>query len=258
MPQERTADMFSVVIIARNEEKHISTCIEAAQQVTQDIVLVDSGSTDRTIELATKAGARVFPYSWKGYGANKNYGNQQAFHDWIISIDGDEIMSKNLITTLTELKPLDGHVYRLNSMVNYAGTWIKHSGWYPRWKHRIFNRKECRWNDALVHEDVEPLDNKIIKSLKGDLLHYSYSSYEEHKNKVLEYADLRAQQWLKNNEAPSFLKRSFGPYFNFVKTYILQLGFLDGSAGFHIAKMNTLLSSTQIKKFLAYKKQEQK
>jgi glycosyltransferase involved in cell wall biosynthesis len=257
MLPERTPDIFSVVIIARNEEKHISACIEAAQQVTHDIVLVDSGSKDRTIELASQAGARVFPYEWKGYGANKNYGNQQALNDWIISIDGDEIISPQLIKSINRLKPVNGHVYKLNSLVNYAGTWIKHSGWYPRWKHRIFNKKECRWNDALVHEDLEPLNDKVIHALQGDLLHYSYSSYEEHKIKVLDYAELQALQWVKNNKSPSLLKKLFGPYFNFLKTYVLQLGFLDGQAGFHIAKMNALLSKAQIEKFHILIKQEQ-
>lgn len=241
--------MYSVVIIARNEAKHILTSIESAFKVTDDVVVVDSGSSDDTVSIAKNAGARVYEYGWHGYGANKNYGNDQAKNDWIISIDGDEIMSSTLIDTVNNLVPKRNTVYQLNSMVNYAGTWIKHSGWYPRWKHRIFNRRDCKWNDALVHEDLTPIDNKKTIKLDGDLLHYSYSSVTEHKKKVKEYAYLKARRWIEQGKSPSIGKRFLGPLFNLIKTYVIHLGFLDGKAGWTIAIMDAIMAREEIRQY---------
>ncbi|NNF35887.1 MAG: glycosyltransferase family 2 protein [Saprospiraceae bacterium] len=241
--------MYSVIIIARNEAKHILASIESAFKVTDDVVVVDSGSSDDTVTIAKKAGARVYEYGWHGYGGNKNFGNQQAKNDWIISIDGDEIISPALIDTINQLIPENQTVYQLNSMVNYAGRWIKHSGWYPRWKHRMFNRKECKWNDALVHEDLTPLDDKKIIRLKGDLLHYSYSSISEHKDKVKEYAHLKARKWIEQGKRPSIGKRYLGPFFNLLKTYVLKFGFLDGKAGWTIARIDATMAREEISQY---------
>ena len=248
--------MFSTVIIARNEEKRIRQCIESALRISSDVIVVDSGSSDRTVELAKESGARVFEYGWYGYGANKNFGNEQAQNDWIISIDGDEIISPELARVLLGLNPEMGTVYQLNSMVNYGGTWIKHSGWYPQWKHRIFNKTECKWNDALVHEDLTPISNKKVKRLKGDLLHYSYETIEEHHQKINDYAELKANSWIDSGKNPSFMKRWLGGPFNFFKTFILKAGFLDGWAGWSIALMDARMARLQIHYFDELKKKQ--
>ena len=241
--------MFSVVIIARNESDYIEACIQSALRVSDDVVLIDSGSTDDTVDIARKCGARIYEPGWMGYGGNKNFGNAKAINDWIISIDGDEIISEELVHSLKGFKPQLGTVYQLNSMVNYAGSWIKHSGWYPRWKHRIFNRRECQWNDAPVHEDLIPLHDKKVEQIKGDLLHYSYKSVSEHRSKVIEYARLKATKSIRLKKSPSLAKRYLGAYFNFIKTYFIRAGFLDGKAGWTIARMDAMMVKEELKAY---------
>ena len=238
---------WSAVIITRNEEKHLSSCIQSIQGITDDIIVVDSGSTDDTISIAESHGAQVYEIGWNGYGANKNFGTSKAKHNWIISIDGDEVISDSLKESILSLEPDRGSVYLLNSLVNYAGTWIKHCGWYPRYKIRIFNREDCLWDDAKVHENLTPLAGMKQIKLSGDLLHYSYNSIHDHEKRITDYARLRAEGWIENNQAPSLSKRYFGSWFQFIKTYIVKLGFLDGHAGWTISKMNAKLSRLQIK-----------
>ena len=239
--------MISAVIITRNEETHIRRCIASLQEITKDIIVVDSGSKDNTIKIASSLGARVFHKDWKGYGANKNYGSSLAVNDWIISIDGDEVLSEELILSVKNITLKSNHIYQLNSLVNYGGKWIRHCGWYPRWKNRLYNRTECHWDDSLVHEDLTPLKNKSIIKIDGDLFHYSYNSPDDHKTKVDNYAKLRAQSWINEKSKPTFLKRYFGGPFAFVKSYILQMGMLDGKEGWQISKINAYLSSQQVK-----------
>ncbi len=238
---------WSAVIIARNEEKHLASCIQSILEITDDIVLVDSGSTDNTVSIAESLGIHIYEIGWNGYGANKNFGASKAKNNWIISIDGDEVISPALKDSILSLQPEKGSVYLLNSLVNYAGTWIKHCGWYPRYKIRIYNREDCKWDAAKVHENLTPLTgNKQVK-LKGDLLHYSYDSVQDHEKRINDYARLRAEGWIENDKRPSFSKRYFGSIFQFIKTYVIKLGFLDGKAGWTISKMNAKLSDLQIK-----------
>ncbi len=239
--------MFSAVIIANNESAHIEEVIAAVAQITDDIVVVDSGSTDNTVELARNAGARVYEKNWEGYGVNKNFGNKKAKYNWIISIDGDEVLSQELIQTLQSLRPQTNHVYQLNSLVNYCGKWIRHCGWYPRYKKRIFNKQEVSWNHAQVHEDLEPLSGKKLVKLTGDIWHYSYDSFPDHYQKIINYARLKAARDIQYGKSPSAWKRIFGPAFNFFKTYILKLGFLDGKEGKQIALMDALMTKLQVK-----------
>ena len=237
---------FSVVIICNNESRTIKDCILAAQRVSEDIVVVDSGSTDGTQGIAKSLGARVFDYEWKGYSANKNYGNEQAENDWIISLDGDEVMDEELIHLLQKLSPQSRHVYRLNSLVNFGGKWIRHSGWFPVWKHRIFNRKEVSWNQALVHEDLGPLEDMTIISLNGLLHHFSFKDIEDHQERTERYAQLRVREWMEKGKGPSLIKRIFGPSFRWFKTYIIKRGFLDGKMGWYISCSNARMIRRQI------------
>jgi glycosyltransferase involved in cell wall biosynthesis len=237
---------FSVVIICNNESRTIRNCILSAQRVSDDVVVVDSGSTDGTQEIARSVGARVFDYEWKGYSANKNFGNEQAKHDWIISLDGDEVMNEELIHILHNLIPQARHVYRLNSLVNFGGQWIRHSGWFPVWKHRIFNRKEVSWNQALVHEDLSPLEGMTIVSLKGLLHHYSFKDIEDHQERTERYSQLRVREWLESGKGPGLLKRLFGPSFRWFKTYFLKRGFLDGKMGWYISCSDARMIRRQI------------
>lgn len=237
---------ISVVIITKNEIDRISKCLQSLQGLTDDIIVVDSGSDDGTVVKAEELGAKVFKTEWQGYGATKNFGHMKAKYDWILSIDADEVLSNELIKEIRALNPKSACTYALDRQNFYLGKAIKYSGWSPDWVFRIFNKNVVRWNDNLVHEKlIIPEDNKIIE-LKGKLLHYSYRSIEDHRAKIEKYAILRAQSWIDHGKRPGLLKRFIGPSWKGFKSYILKLGFLDGKAGWMISKMNIYLVKRQI------------
>lgn len=237
---------ISAVIISKNEGDRIATCIESLIPLTDDIIVVDSGSTDGTKEKATNLGAKVFESKWLGYGNTKNFGHTLSKYDWIISIDADESLSKDL---LHELKNTDfefGCVYSIDRQNIYLGKKIKYSGWSPDWVHRVFNKNEAKWNDNLVHEKLIFPDSFKTKKLKHKLIHNSYRSIEDHRDKIEKYAALRAQIWRDKGRHPNVIKRWLGPVFKAFKSYILKLGILDGREGWMIAKMNAHLVKRQI------------
>jgi len=245
---------ISVVIITKNEVDRIGRCIQSLLALTDDIIVIDSGSTDGTINKAKELGAKVYESPWKGYGPTKNFGHTKTKYDWIISIDADESLSADLLAEMNDLELESGHVYTIDRQNFYLGKQIKYSGWSPDWVYRVFNKNEVKWNDNLVHEKLVIPSDFRIKQLKHKLIHDSYRSIEDHKIKVEKYAALRAQIWLDKNNHPSHLKRVFGPLFKGFKSYILKLGILDGKEGWTIAKMNFHLVKRQIHYFDQLKK----
>ncbi len=239
---------LTAVVIAKNEAHQIERCLRALQQVANEIVLVDSGSTDNTAVLARLLGANVVEYNWQGYAQNKNYGNALAQSDWIISVDADEVLSEELIQSIQQLQMSDNEVYALDRMNNYCGTWVKHSGWYPDWKPRIFNRKQVQWQGDFVHETLAiPSRCKVIK-LKGKLWHYSYNSREDHLRKINHYTTLSAKALFQKGKKSSFLHIWIYPLVRFFKTFFLKLGFLDGKTGWYISQYNTYMIHLKYKK----------
>ncbi len=242
---------LTAVVIARNEAHQIERCLGALKQVANEIVLVDSGSTDNTAVLARLLGANVVEYNWQGYAQNKNYGNALAQSDWILSIDADEVLSEELIQSIQQLQVSENEVYALDRINNYCGTWVKYSGWYPDWKPRIFNRKQVQWQGDFVHETLfVPSYFKMIK-LKGKLWHYSYNSPQDHIRKVSEYAGLSAKSLFQKGKKSSFFKIWFYPIIRFLKTYLLKLGFLDGRAGLSISRYDAYLVHLKYKQLKA-------
>lgn len=227
---------FSAVVITYNEEDNIGPCLEALRQVTDDIVVADSHSTDRTPELVRAAGARLLPTDWQGYARTKNLANAAAQHEWILSIDADEVLSPELIRTLHDWRPEPDTVYALDRLTNYCGQWVHHSGWYPEWKVRLFPKSEVAWQGDYVHETLRIPDHFHSRKLEGRLFHYSYKSEEDHRQRIEKYARLWAEERLASGRYPSWLKRRFGPAARFFITYILRQGWRDGRAGRLIAR----------------------
>ena len=248
---------ISAVIIACNEQKHIQQCIESILAITEDIILIDSGSVDKTVSIAEKAGARVFHMPWEGYGANKNFGNSKAKHDWILSIDADEILDNDLIQCIKSLDKDSNTIYKIKSLVNYNGKWIHHCGWYPAWKLRFFDKSKAKWNLDPVHEALVYSPEISLLELDGKLLHYSYNSVEDHKAKSTKYGKLKAESWVNNGRSISILKRLLGPTFKFLRTYILKLGILDGKEGYTISKIDAEMIKTAIAHYDHLKKKAQ-
>ena len=150
----KTTQKLTAVIITHNVAGTIGDCLAAIQEVAGEILVLDSFSDDGTVEICRQYGATLVPQEWLGYSATKNLGNSLARHDWILSIDADEVLSDELVNSLKNLTPEDGVVYALDRLTNYCGKWIRHSGWYPDWKVRLFNRNDVQWQGEFVHETL--------------------------------------------------------------------------------------------------------
>ena len=233
---------ISAVIITKNEATNIRRCISALQNVASEVLVIDAHSSDDTVKIAKKMGATVIQKKWLGYGANKNFGNQIAAYDWILSIDADEVLSEELIQSIQQLVLNPHQVYAISRLVNYMGQWVYYSGWYPDWKVRLFHKATVQWEErSLVHEQLLIPTTKTIVRLKGELYHYSYKSEEDHWNKIEQYAQLAALQMAQRNRHSNFLKLYASPIARFFKTYFLKKGFMDGKLGWKISCRNAYL-----------------
>ncbi|MCG9881269.1 MAG: glycosyltransferase family 2 protein [Bacteroidia bacterium] len=230
---------FSVVIISKNEEANIARAIQSVLPVCDDIIVVDSGSTDLTITIAKNLGAHVIEHSWQGYSKQKNLGNDAAKYPYIFSIDADEAFSPEL---REELISLFGSgqlktMYRVNLINHYGGKPIKHGAWYPDWHYRLFDKTQLHWkeNDD-VHEGLSYDAHTSKANLKEHLYHFTTQTDAYYLGKMENYARLYASKMKPKNKKGGILKAISSAAFRFFKEYFLQAGFLDGQAGFKIAK----------------------
>jgi len=229
----------SIVIITKNEGTAIGACITRAKKITDDIVIIDNGSTDNTLTIAAEHACRIYKKPWQGYGANKNIGNELAKYNWVLSIDADEIPDDKLIKSLHNISFDDGNVVYDIKFRSYYGTQPVRFGNWGRDHHiRLFNRKHIKWTETIVHESLVLNDFTTIKKLKGRLHHYTTKDIEEYNQKCNYYAKLCAEKYLKAGRRSSILKRKMSSVFGFIKSYIILLGFLDGHIGWLIAKTN--------------------
>ncbi len=229
---------FSVVIIAKNEAHDIGRTLEPLRALTDDIVLVDSGSTDGTPDIARAAGARVIQTEWLGYAATKNLGNDAARYDWILSLDADERVSPELARSLAAWQPRPHTVWALDVLTNFCGRWVRHSGWYPAWKVRLFDRRQVRWTGAFVHEHLALPPHFRVERLEGKLYHYSYRTEADYLAKMEQYARLSAQARFQRGQRPAWWHKRLAPAFRAFRTLVLQHGWLDGAVGYKLARLN--------------------
>lgn len=239
--------MISAVVITLNEARNIEDCVKALKQVTDDVIVLDSGSSDGTQEIATKNGAKVISIKWKGYGPTKNMANDLVKNDWILSIDADEVLTPELIEEIkqTELDPQN--IYAINILPNYCGEWIYHSGWFPSYKKRLYHRHTVRWDEREVHENLSWQGDRNIVRFKHVLHHYSYRTAQDHLLKGEKYALLGAKHLVANGKKVAWIKQTFGPAFRFFRMFVLQLGFLDRKAGFLLAKRESRMVALRYK-----------
>lgn len=229
---------FTAVVISHNVADTIGDCVSALRRVCEEVLVLDTHSTDGTIEICEKLGATVVQQEWHGFAKTKNIGNQLAKHDWILSIDADEVLSDQLIAQLQNLRPEPGRVYALDRITSYCGQWIQHSGWYPDWKVRLFHRKHVEWQGDFVHETLRiPADFQEIR-LQGKLYHYSYKDSDDHLRRIEKYARLAAEEQFAKGKKTNFVKRYLSPPARFFKTFFLKMGLLDGRAGWVISWRN--------------------
>jgi glycosyltransferase involved in cell wall biosynthesis len=229
---------LSVVIITLNEETNIARCIESVRDVADEILVMDSYSTDRTEDICREMGARFLQNRWEGYSKQKNYANSMAQYDHILSIDADEALSDALRIAILNLKEnwkYDG--YFMNRMTNYCGKWIRHGSWYPDRKLRLFDRTKGTWK-GVIHENFELEDNSNIGFIWGDLLHFSFFTIAEHVNQANHFTDITAEQSYLKGKRAGILKIFFSPILKFIRDYFFLGGFLDGYYGFIVAQIS--------------------
>lgn len=226
---------LSAVVITLNEEKKIERCLSSLVPVADEIIVVDSYSTDNTQAICEKYNARFISQKFLGYTEQKNFAIDQATYDHIISLDGDEALSEELQQSLLELKSnwkYEG--YYINRFNNFCGQWIKHSDWYPDRKLRAFRKGSGRWKGVNIHEKFQ-LDNpKSYGKLKGDILHWNYLTYSEFNKQTEKFSTISAQSYYQRGKKATVFNVVFNPTWAFFKSYVLRLGFLDGFNGFVI------------------------
>ena len=227
---------ISATIITLNEQGNIARAIESLR-CADEVVVLDSGSSDQTIEAAARLGARVVETPWRGYAGQKNFAAEQATHDWVLSIDADEALSEALEAEIWQIKKNGPQfdAYTMPRMARYLGRWILHSGWYPDRKVRLYDRRKARWVGDYVHESVQV--NGSIGHLDCNLLHYTCSSLSEHLKTMDRYTTLAAEELVAQGRKIQWPDLVLDPLWTFVRTYFIQAGFLDGIEGLTIAFM---------------------
>ena len=228
---------FTATIITLNEARHIEACI-ASVAWANEILVVDSGSTDGTVALARKSGARVIEHGWPGYAAQKNFAAEQASHDWILSVDADERVTPELTAEIKALLATTPSFagYRIPRVTFHLGKWIRTTDWYPDYQLRLYDRRRARWKVRKVHESVE-VDGPYGK-LTNELQHYAYRDVAHHRETIERYTTLAAAEMHASGQSANVLHLTVHPAVAFIRNYLLRRGFLDGRVGFTISKMN--------------------
>ena len=226
---------ISVVIITFNEERNIRRCLESVILVADEIVVVDSLSTDRTEQICAEFNVRFIKQTFLGYIEQKNFALQFAKNDYVLSLDADEVLSENLKSSILEAKNnFSAQGYTMNRLTNYCGKWVRHCGWYPDRKLRLFNKNLGSWGGINPHDEFMFNKNEHVIHLNGDLLHYSYHTHADHYKQVERFTDIAAQSYLEKGKKAPLWKLWFSPIIKFIRDYIFLLGFLDGRTGFRI------------------------
>ncbi len=227
---------ISATIITHNEAANIARAI-GSLACADEIIVVDAESADTTQEIAVGLGARVLVHAWEGFTAQKNFAALHARYDWILSLDADEELDAQAQAAVGKWKIAQPAAagYRFSRRARYLGRWIRHSGWYPDLKTRLYDRRRGSWRGDFVHESLKVDGN--VETLPGEILHYTCNSLVEHRQRIEFYTDLAADELLAQGARPGWVRRAFSPYWTFIQSYLLRLGFLDGRQGFWIAWM---------------------
>ena len=230
---------LSVILITRNEEANLADCLASLEGIAQQIVVVDSNSTDGTLEIANRYGALMaYPSDWPGFGPQKNRALDLATCDWVLSLDADERLTPSLkseiLTAINHSAQID--CFAIPRLSWYCGRFIRHSGWSPDYVDRLFRRGTARFSDDLVHERLIP--NGAVAKLENPMLHYSFMNYSQVLDKLNRYSTASAEQAFAKGKTSNPLKAVLHGMWAFVRTYILRAGFLDGPQGFALAMSN--------------------
>jgi glycosyltransferase involved in cell wall biosynthesis len=229
-------EKLSVVIICFNEEKNIGRCIDSVIDVADEILILDSYSTDQTVAIAESKGAIVNQEVFKGFIEKKNKAVELASHDFVLSLDADEALNPELAGSILRTKEnFTNRAYRMNRCSNYCGKFIRHGSWYPDTKIRLFDRRIAHWGGTNPHDQVVLKGNIPVEHLKGDILHYSYDTVSEHVIQNNKLSTLAAESLFANGKKTNLLNVFIRPWWAFLVSFIFRAGILDGLFGFVIA-----------------------
>jgi glycosyltransferase involved in cell wall biosynthesis len=250
--------MLSAVIITYNEESNIGRCLQSLVGIADEIIIVDSASTDNTCSIAEQYGARIIQHPFAGFAAQKNLAAQAATHNWVLSLDADEVLSEELKSAISQVKNNAAYdAYFLKRSTNFCGTFIRHGSWYPDKQCRLWDKTKGDWQ-GTIHEKwrlFEPY--KKYGTLSGNLLHYSFNSISDYLEMTDRYTTLSAEEALQKGKNVSLLKLIWGPKFKFIQDYIIRLGFLDGYAGYVAYRLAANMAFVKYSKIRAAFKNKQ-
>jgi glycosyltransferase involved in cell wall biosynthesis len=246
---------LSAVIITFNEERDIGRCLDSLQGIADEIVVVDSYSTDATQEIVKSKGATFISHKFEGHIEQKNWAISQATFPHILSLDADEALDEDLKKSIKTVKDnWQYNGYYLSRLTNYCGKWIRHGLWYPDRKLRLWDSRKGAWGGQNPHDTYILKENNETLELKGHLLHYSIYSLEEHLNQINKFTDISSAAAFKNGKRSSLLKIIFSPTLKFVRAYFFKLGFLDGKEGWMIARWSAYATFLKYSKLKALQK----
>jgi glycosyltransferase involved in cell wall biosynthesis len=230
---------ISATLITYNEEHNIAEAIRSLSWASE-IVVVDSGSSDATLEICRKFTDKIFHRDWTGYVDQKNFAVEKARHDWIFSLDADERVSPGLCREILDLagKGFASSGYRIPRVAFFMGRWIRHGEWYPDHQLRLFDRRHGKWQGGHVHESVKI--GETPEYLKGEIYHYTYRNLSDYLRRLEIYSNLAAFDYQQQGKSANTAKLFFNPLGAFVKAYVLKRGFLDGTPGFAVAAMGAI------------------
>ena len=226
---------ISAVIITYNEEKRLEPALKSLEGIAEEIIVVDRYSDDDTVKIAKKYTDRVFQRKWTNFADQKNFANSKARFRWVLSLDADERLSPKLRDEIKLWKEQKSECsgFSMPRQVFYLGRWIRHSGWYPDRKIRLFCKDKARWEGEYVHESL--VIQGEVKKFKESLYHFTYRNIADHLRRINLFSDLGAQEFYAQNKKCRWYHLAFLPFFRFVRAYLLKAGFLDGFAGFVIS-----------------------
>lgn len=226
---------LSLIVITRNAEAHLARCLNSVK-FASDVVVLDCGSTDRTLEIARECGARVFSEEWRGFGPQKRRATEIAKYDWVLSLDADEALSMDAQNEVRQILSSGAapsvQAFRFPRISFHMGRWIRHGGWYPDWQIRLYDRNVANWSDAQIHEKIQA---QKIGTLHFPIEHWVFSSLTHQIETNNRYSSLGADELFKKGKRFSFFNLIVKPKVKFFETYVWKLGFLDGLPGFIIA-----------------------
>lgn len=244
---------LSAVIITLNEEKNIARCLDSLKGIVEEIIVVDSLSTDKTKEICESYGVTFIEHAFNGYQDQKNYAMAQASFDYVLNLDADEVLSPELQKSILEAKrDFKFNGYRFNRLTNYNGHWVRYCGWYPDCKMRLVKKSLAQWTGGQIHEYLKVEGPE--KVLSGDLLHYSYESIAAHIAQANKFSTMEAIEHVKRGKKVSLYRLVTRPVFQFFKDYIIKKGYKDGLTGFIICTINGMYVLLKYAKMMDIKK----